>query len=93
MFGPRAACSLDPIVGKDGLDLIPQRLFDNGRMFSRISSPLVSGLAAIDAILEQQIDRAAGKIFARRTPCRHAAPVACFGFLLSSVRLEERALI
>jgi hypothetical protein len=46
------------------LNLLPQRLVDNRRVFSRIGLFLVCDLAVVETILEEQIKRPAGEFLA-----------------------------
>ena len=51
-------------LGKDGLNLIPERLVYDRRVLSRISISFVGDLAAIDAVLQHEIEGAAGELLA-----------------------------
>ena len=62
LFRIRSGCAIDPIFGKDRLNLVPQDLIDNWLMLSRVCIPLVCDLAAIDAVLQHQIEGPAGKL-------------------------------
>ena len=57
----RSRCPLDAVCGQHGLDLVPQRLVDNRRVFSRIGIAVVEYLAAVKTVLEDQIKRAPGE--------------------------------
>jgi hypothetical protein len=46
---------IDPIIGKDSLNLVPKGLLDNRWVLSGISAAFVSDLAAIDAVLQHEI--------------------------------------
>ena len=59
-----ASCPLDPVLGKDRLNFVPQRLFDDCRMFSRIGMILMRNLAAVNSIPQHQIECAAGEFMA-----------------------------
>ena len=61
MLRAYAGRSLDPVLGKDRLNFVPQWLFDNGRMFSRIGIALMAGLTTVDSILKHQIERTTGE--------------------------------
>src|SRR6202035_5219456 len=55
------ACPLDPVCGQHGLDIVPQRLVDNRRLFSGIGIAFVGHLAAVKTVLKDQIKRATGE--------------------------------
>ncbi len=65
-FGrPGAGGPFDPFLGKPLLHLVPELLIDYGIMQTGIALVLVHDLAAIEAVLQHQIERAA--IFSNRT--------------------------
>jgi len=49
---------LAPVGFEDGLDLIPQRLVDDGRVLALVPLFLVLDLAQVDAVVEQLVDQA-----------------------------------
>src|SRR5690348_8476259 len=55
---------IDAILGKDGLNLIPKGLVDNGGVLSGIGIAFVGDLTAIDAVLQHEIESAAGELLA-----------------------------
>src|SRR5581483_2921685 len=78
----RPGLSIDAILSKDGLNLVPERLVCDCRVFSRIAAAFMGDLAAIDAILQHQIKGAAGEFLAAAScPIRQypqLAPDPCF---------------
>ena len=56
--------SIDPVLRKYRLHLVPQHLVDNRGMLSRIGVAFMRDLAAIDAVLQHQIEGAAGEFLA-----------------------------
>src|ERR1700720_4044832 len=69
-----AIVMLRGIAGKLRLDRIPERLIDDRLMFARIGLLVVNDLSAIDAVLQHQIERTAGKWLATRDAARGARP-------------------
>ena len=64
---PVDAChALDAVLDEGGLHLVPQRLVDDRIVLAGIGVILVDDLAAIDAVLQHQIERAAGDRHAAR---------------------------
>ena len=57
----RSRCPLDPVCSQHGLDIVPQRLVDNRRVFSGIGIAFVCYLAAVKTVLEDQIKRPTGE--------------------------------
>ena len=55
---------LEPVLGEHRLNFIPQRLFDDGRMFSRIGFAVMCNLAAVNSILKHEVECAAGEFLA-----------------------------
>ena len=53
--------SVDAVLGQDGLDLVPERLVDDGLMLARIALALVDDLATIDPVLQHQVERTASQ--------------------------------
>jgi hypothetical protein len=51
----RSRCPLDPVCGQHCLDIVPQRLVDNRRVFSGIGIAFVGYLAAVKPVLKNQI--------------------------------------
>ena len=60
----RSGRPIDPVLGEDRLNLIPQGFVDNRLMLSGIGVAFVGDLAAIDAVLQHQIEGAAGELLA-----------------------------
>src|ERR1700757_4322195 len=60
------------VAGELGLDSIPQRLIDDRLVFARIGLCIVNDLAAIDAILQYQVERTTGERFPTRDAARGA---------------------
>jgi hypothetical protein len=54
---------LGGVAGKLGLDRTPQRLIEDRLMFARVGLPVMDDLAAIDAVLQHQVERTAGEWF------------------------------
>ena len=52
MPSARSICPLNPVCGQHGLDIVPQRLVDNRRVFAGIGIAFVGYLAAIKPILK-----------------------------------------
>jgi len=56
-------CSpVDPVLGQNCLDLVPKSLVHEGLMLSGIGAAFVGDLTAIDAILQHEIEGAAGEL-------------------------------
>ena len=55
----RAQVPLGGIAGKLSLDRILQRLIDDWRVFAGMGLSLVNDLAAIEAVLQNQVERTA----------------------------------
>src|ERR1700733_13221189 len=62
MFCAGTSGPLDPVLGEHRLNFIPQRLFDDGRMFSWIGLALMRNFAAVNSILKHQVECAAGEL-------------------------------
>jgi len=58
----RSRCPLNPVCGQHGLDIVPQRLVDNRRVFSGIGIAFVGYLAAVKTVLKDQIKCPAGEL-------------------------------
>ena len=56
-----ALVALGGVAGKLRLDRIPQRPIDDRRVLARIGLSVVNDLAAIDPVLQYQVERAAGE--------------------------------
>ena len=54
-------CPLHTVPGKHRLDIVPQRLVDDRRMFAGLGIALVCCLATVNAVLEDQIKRPTGE--------------------------------
>jgi len=55
--------TFDPVRAEDDLGLVPEALVDNGVVLSGIALVLVNGLAAIDPVLQHEIESAARQRF------------------------------
>src|SRR6202035_3272855 len=62
------------VAGELGLDSIPERLIDDRLMFARIGFCVVNDLAAINAVLQHQVERTAGEWLPARDAARGAGP-------------------
>ena len=62
MPSARSRCPLNPVCGQHGLDIVPQRLVDNRRLFSGIGIAFVGYLAAVKPVLKDQIKRPTGEL-------------------------------
>src|SRR5215471_7839837 len=69
-----ACVPLGGVAGKLCLNRIPQRLIDDRRVLARMGLRLVNNLAAIDAVLQHQIERAAREWLAAVQATRGAGP-------------------
>ena len=72
-----SACAGDALGGIAGelhLNRIPQRLIDDRRVFAGMGLALVNDLAAIDAVLQNQVERAARERLAADDPTCGAVP-------------------
>src|SRR5207248_68416 len=65
---------LGSVAGKPRLDRIPERLIDDRLMFAKIRLLVVNDLAPVNAVLQDQVERAASKWLATRDPARGARP-------------------
>jgi hypothetical protein len=69
--------SIDPVLGEDGLNPVPKGLVHDGLMLSRMGVALVRDLAAIDAVLQHEVEGAAGELVtAIDSPVREGAVFA-----------------
>ena len=59
---PRSRCPLNPVCSQHGLDIVPQRLVDNRRVFSGIGVAFVWYLAAVKPVLKNQIKCPTGEL-------------------------------
>src|SRR6516164_694756 len=62
------------MAGELRLNRIPKRLIDDRRVFARIGLALVKDLAAIDAVLQYQVERPAREWLAADAAIRSARP-------------------
>src|SRR4051812_11363600 len=62
----------DPIVGQETLNSFPQLLVDDRFVLAGIARAVVHDLAAVDAVLEHVVQRAAGE---RRAPAVPPEPI------------------
>src|ERR1700736_4793967 len=69
-----SALALGGVAGKLRLDRIPERLIDNRLVFARMGLLVLDDLSTIDAVLQHQVERAAGKWLATRDLARGARP-------------------
>ena len=69
-----SALALGGVAGKLRLHGIPERLIDNRLVFAKMALLVVDDLAAIDAVLQHQIERTAGEWLATRDAARAARP-------------------
>src|SRR6266446_9589221 len=69
-----AIVALGGVAGELGLDSIPERLIDDRLVFAKIRLLVVNDLAPIDAVLQHQVERAAGEWPPTRDPARGAGP-------------------
>src|SRR6266446_10412651 len=65
---------LGGVAGELGLDSIPQRLIDDRLVFAEIGLFVVNDLAAINAVLQHQIERTTGEWLPARDAPRGAGP-------------------
>src|ERR1700726_3760207 len=65
---------LGSVAGKLSLDRIPERWIDDRLMFAKIRLLVVNDLAPVNAVLQHQVERTAGKWLATRDPARGARP-------------------
>src|SRR6266478_6151020 len=63
---------LGGVAGELSLDSIPERLIDDRLVFAKMGLFPVNDLAAIDAVLQHQVERAAGEWFPTRDAARGA---------------------
>src|SRR6266404_9378314 len=69
-----AIVALGGVAGELGLDRIPERLSDNRLMFAKIGLFVVNDLAAINAVLQHQVERTTGEGLPPRDAARGAGP-------------------
>src|SRR5580693_4701559 len=69
-----ALVPLGGVAGKLRLDRIPERFIDDRLMFAKIGLLVVNDLAPVNAVLQHQIERTAGKWLATRDLARGARP-------------------
>src|SRR6266446_10735662 len=69
-----AIVALGGVAGELGLDSIPERLIDDRLVFAKIGLFVVSNLAAINAVLQHQVERTTGEWLATRDAARGARP-------------------
>src|SRR5438309_128026 len=69
-----SALALGCVAGKLRLHGIPERLIDNRLMFAKMGLLVVDDLAPVNAVLQHQIERTAGKWLATRDAARGARP-------------------
>ena len=61
MLFRRPKHAIGPIFCKDCLNLAPERFINDGLVLARVALVLMHDLAAINSILQHEIERAAGK--------------------------------
>src|SRR3954466_6819389 len=72
-----AISPFDPVGAEDDLDLVPKVLVNNGIVFAGVALVLVDDLAAIDPVLQHEIESTAGeRLAAIRTAIRSLAGLA-----------------
>src|ERR1700736_3604207 len=69
-----AIVALGGVAGELGLDSIPERLIDDRLVFAKIGLFPVNDLAAIDAVLQHQVECTTGEWFPTRDAARGARP-------------------
>src|SRR5215469_15806688 len=69
-----AGVALRGIADELRLHCLPERLVDDRRVFARMGLALVNNLAAIDAVAQHQVERAAREWFAADHPTRGTRP-------------------
>src|SRR5436305_520197 len=69
-----AGVALGGIGSELRLDRIPRRLIDDRRVFAGMGFSLVSDLAAIEAVLQHQVERAAGEWLTPNAATRSGRP-------------------
>src|ERR1700732_3740070 len=69
-----AIVALGGVAGELGLDGIPERLIDDRLVFAKMGLFVVNDLAAINAVLEHQVERATGEWLPARDAARGACP-------------------
>src|SRR5690349_6860614 len=65
---------LGGVAGELGLDSIPERLIDDRLVFAKMRLFPVNDLAAIDAVLQHQVERTTGEWLPTRDAARGARP-------------------
>src|SRR6266403_3703742 len=65
---------LGGVAGEVGLDSIPERLIDDRLVFAKMGLFPVNDLAAINAVLQHQVERATGEWLPTRDAARGACP-------------------
>jgi len=64
ILGVRSCSPIDTVLGENSLDLVPKGLVHDGLMLSGIRASFVGDLATIDAVLQHEIEGAAGQFLA-----------------------------
>src|SRR6266446_976462 len=67
-----AIVALGGVAGELGLDSIPERLIDDRLVFAKIGLFVVNDLAAINAVLQHQVERTTGEWLPTRDAARGA---------------------
>ena len=70
LAGARAGVAIDPVCLQGGLHPVPQILINDRVVLAWIDLVLMHDLAAIDAVLQYEIERPPGN---RLAPCGHGA--------------------
>ena len=65
---------LGGVAGEPGLDSIPERVIDDRLVFAKIGLFVVNDLAAINAVLQHQVERTTGEWLPARDAARGAGP-------------------
>src|SRR5205807_2772153 len=89
VFHSNAGTALNHVLGKAGLHRIPQRGVDDPLVLAGIALVLVDDLAAVDPVLQYQVERAAGERLAAPAPARSAGPALAGNAVGFELRLQE----
>src|ERR1700728_1385543 len=57
-----AVGSVDAVAREYGLNIVPKRLIDHGRMLARVALALMDDFTTINPVLQHQVQRAAGEV-------------------------------
>src|SRR6516165_9011260 len=84
-----AGVALGGIAGEPHLNRLPHRLVDDWRVFARMELSLVNDLAAIGAVPQHQVERAAREWLAADLPTRGTRPRLAFASLGVELFLQQ----